>query len=140
MNTGDLNTEKYFKKLMTEGGLVQPPERFTQQVLQKISVLSPASQEKYKPILSRKTWMILAIVVVAIFTYSYLMGGTTSSSTFNVMGIEVSLDLSIFKEMFQKVVFSFELSPIMQTSILALVVFTFSNLIIFELRNRSFIK
>ena len=139
MSEQELHNEKYIKSLMQEGGTEQPSSHFTTNIVEAINAQATSSSFAYKPVISKKAWIILAVVGLAIFLYLLFLN-PSSGEGLSLYGYSLNLDLSKAKGLFNKVAFSFELTPIFKTSIIALVIFTFSNLILFELKNRSFIK
>ncbi len=131
--------DDYIKSLMQEGGLSAPSQDFTRNLIESIKARPAQSAYTYKPVISRGTWLVLAIVGIAAFFY-LLFINPSDEQGLEVFGYGLSLDFSAAKGFLSKMAFSFELTPIFKTSIIALFIFTFSNLLIFELKNRSIFK
>lgn len=80
----DMNENKelddFIKKMVREAGLESPSEHFTHQVLGKIQFDTQQSQATvYQPLISKNTWILLALVIVGLF--AYLVLGTEDAST-----------------------------------------------------------
>ena len=139
MSSDELKKDPYIKSLFEEGGEEQPSGHFTNQIIHNIKAESKESVFAYKPVISRTAWRIIAFIGFLLFIYM-LFGSTAEGQGIDLYGYTLNFDASKIKGMFSKIAFSFEFTPIMKTSFLALAFFTFSNLIIFELKNRSFFK
>ena len=137
MSANKFDQDQFMKSIMEDGGLEKPGSRFTDDIINTIKAGSQQGQFVYKPVISRSAWLVLAFFGILTFAYLMMVGGTPTEST-GVLGTKLNLDFSFFKNMFSKISFSFHLSPIFKTSLIALFLFTFSNLIVFELKNRSF--
>ena len=131
--------DQYIKSLFEEGGTEEPSKRFTNNIIEAIKVESTSSAFTYKPIISKSAWLTIAFIGVTAFIY-LLFINPSGGEGIDLYGYSLSLDFSKVKGLFSKVAFSFELSPILKTAIIALFIFTFTNLIIFELKNRSIFK
>lgn len=139
MSRQEPKEDRYIKSLLVEGGIEEPSSHFTNNILDAIKVQSESSTFTYTPIISRKAWMVIAFLGFAVFLYLIFIN-PSSGQGLELYGYSLNIDLSKVKNIFSKVAFSFELTPIFKTSIAALFIFTFSNLIIFELKNRSLFK
>ena len=139
MSEHELNKDQYIKSLFEEAGKEEPSGRFTSNIIEAIKNQSSASAYAYKPVISRGAWLIMAFIGIAAFFY-LLFVNPSGEQGLEVFGYDLNLDFSAAKGFFSKMAFSFELTPIFKTSIAALFIFTFSNLLIFELKNRSILK
>ena len=139
MSEQELNRDPYIKSLFEEAGMEAPSSRFTSNIIEAINKQSPASAIAYNPVISRSAWLIMAFIGMAAFFY-LLFVNPSGEKGMEVFGYGLSLDFSAVKSFLSKMAFSFELTPIFKTSIIALFIFTFSNLLIFELKNRSIFK
>lgn len=139
MSSEEIKKDPFIKSLFDEAGIAQPSGNFTNQIISAIKSQSKESAFVYKPIISKNAWLVMAFMVFSLFVY-LIIGNAEAGQGVNLYGYTLNMDASFLKEFFSKFAFSFELSPILKTSFLALIVFTFSNLIIFELRSRSFFK
>jgi hypothetical protein len=139
MSEQEINKDPYIKSLFDEGGTEEPSGRFTNSVIDKIKAQSAPSVFTYKPVISKSAWLTMAAIGVIVFFYLIFIN-PSSSQGLELYGYSLNFDFTKVKNIFSKVAFSFELTPIFKTSIIALFVFTFSNLIFFELKNRSILK
>ena len=139
MKTEKNERDPFIKSVFEAGGLEQPSASFTNEIIGSIKAQSKETTFEYKPVISRTTWLILAGIGVAIFAYMFF-GFTPESQGSNLYGYSLKVDTTFVKAFFSKIAISFELSPIFKTALIALTFFTFSHLIIFELRNRSILK
>ena len=139
MSEQEPNRDQYIKSLFDQGGTEEPSKNFTNNIIDTIKNETASSPYAYKPIISKNAWLTIAFIGVAAFLI-LMFFNPSSSEGLNLYGYSVNLDFSKVKNLFGKVAFSFELSPSLKTSIIALFIFTFTNLIIFELKNRSIFK
>ena len=139
MSSKEIKKDPFIKSIFDEGGIEQPSGGFTNQIINTINAQSKESAFVYKPVISRNAWLIMAFLGIALFIY-LLLGGATEGQGLDLFGFKLNMDTSIIRGLFSKIAFSFTPSPILKTSLIALIFFTFSNLLIFEWRNRSFFK
>jgi len=139
MNSEEIKKDPIIKSILDEGGLEKPSRNFTNQIINTIKAQSKDSVFVYKPVISRSAWLVLAFLGAALFIY-LLLGLSPEGQFINFNEFALNIDTSKIKGLFSKIVISFEFTPILKTSLIALTFFTFSNLIIFELKNRSFFK
>ena len=139
MSAEEIKKDPFIKSIFDEGGTEQPSGNFTNQIINTIKAQSKESAFVYKPVISKKAWLVIAFLGVSLFLY-LLFGNAEPGQGLNLYGYSLNVDTSIIKGVLSKIAFSFELTPILKTSFLALIFFTFSNLIIFELKSRSFFK
>ncbi|MCK5280138.1 MAG: hypothetical protein KAK04_16405 [Cyclobacteriaceae bacterium] len=139
MSSEEIKKDPYIKSIFDEGGIEQPSSNFTNQIIKNIKAQSEESAFVYKPIISKTAWLVLAFLGLSLFVY-LLFGSPAEGQGLNLYGYTLNIDTSIIKGIFNKIAFSFELSPILKTSLIALTFFTFTNLLIFEIRSRSFFK
>lgn len=131
--------DPFIKSIFEEGGLEQPSADFSHQILNAIKSESKDSVFVYKPVISRTVWIALTFVGLSLFIYLFF-GYSPASQGADLYGFKLHFDLSPIQNVFSKIAFSFQLSPILKTSLMALSFFIFSNLVIFELKSRSFFK
>lgn len=141
MSLEEIKKDPFIKSLFDEGGKEHPSDKFTDQIMNTIKAQSKESAFVYTPVISKNVWLVIAFFGVSLFAYLLLGSAEQGQGQgLNLYGYSLNVDTSIIKGVFSKIAFSFEISPILKTSLLALIFFTFSNLIIFELRSRSFFK
>lgn len=68
------------KKAVKQIGLEQPPIRFTETLLAKIELATKQNPIVYKPLISKKIWWLIAVVVITVFAYVILRNDTMESS------------------------------------------------------------
>ena len=139
MSSEEIKKDPFIKSIFDEGGIEQPSGGFTNQIINTIKAQSKESAFVYKPVISRNAWLIMAFLGIALFIY-LLLGGATEGQGLDLFGFKLNMDTSIIRGLFSKIAFSFTPSPILKTSLIALIFFTFSNLLIFEWKSRSFFK
>jgi hypothetical protein len=139
MSKQEINKDPYIKSLFEKGGVEEPSSHFTNRIIERIQAQSESSAYQYKPVISKGAWLAIAIIGLGIFL-SLLFSGPSSGQGLDLYGYSLNIDLSNLKNLLNKIALSFELTPIFKTAIVALFIFTFSNLIIFELKNRSIFK
>lgn len=139
MSSEEINKDPFIKSIFDEGGIEQPSGNFTNQIIKNIKAQSKESAFVYKPVISKNAWLVMAFLGISLFVY-LLFGTSAEGQGLNLYGYTLNVDTSIVTGIFSKIAFSFELSPILKTSFFALIFFTFFNLLIFEIRSRSFIK
>ena len=139
MNPEELKKDPVIKSIFDEGGMEQPSGKFTSTILKNIKAQSENSVYKYQPVISKSAWLVIAAIGLAFFIYlSFAM--TPEGTGIELYGYALKFDTSFLKTFFSKIALSFTLSPILKTSLMALIFSTFFHLIIFELRSRSFFK
>ena len=139
MKSEKMKRDPFIKSIFDEGGIERPSDKFTSKIIDTIKAQAPEVSFEYKPVINRKTWLIIAFLGVVLFLY-LLFGLQSEGQMINLQGFTLNFDTSAIRGIISKIAMSFTLTPILKTSLIALTFFTFSNLIIFELRNRSFIK
>ena len=139
MSAEEIKKDPVIKSIFEEGGLEHPSSNFTDQIIKTIKSEAKDSVFVYKPAIGKKTWLVLIIFGVALFIYLTL-GLSPEGGFLNLPEFSMGFDTSGIKKVLGQFRFSLELSPILKMALVALSVFTFSNLIIFELRSRSFFK
>ena len=139
MSSENIKKDPTIKSILKEGGLEQPSSSFTSNIINAIKSQSEHSVFVYKPVISRNAWLVITFLGISLFAYLFF-GFSPEGKGLDLYGYTLNFDTSIIKGLFSKITFSFNLSPILKISLMALTFFTFSNLIIFELKSRSFFK
>jgi hypothetical protein len=85
----DKNTNELIKKAMQHMDLESPSKDFNVNLMSKIESLSNSKSMVYKPLISKKTWVILILSTIVVLAYSNL--STTINSTTLINYSEVSL-------------------------------------------------
>ncbi|RZV62766.1 MAG: hypothetical protein EX254_07325 [Flavobacteriaceae bacterium] len=83
--------EKLADRLMKESSLESPSMDFTSQVMAKVDALAKSDVTTYRPLISKRVWTIVAIVMVASVVYLMFNGANEES-------ILASVDLSVLSE------------------------------------------
>lgn len=139
MSAEEMKKDPIIKSILDEGGLEHPSSKFTNNIINAIKAQSKDAAYVYKPVISKSAWLVLIFMGSALFIY-LLLGLSPENSLLNLEGFSFSVDTSALKSFFGKFSLSLEMSPIYKTALIALSLFTFTNLIIFELRNKSLWK
>lgn len=139
MSSEKIKNDDVIKSIFDEGGLENPSDGFTNNIINAIKTQSADSVFVYKPVISRSAWLVIAFLGIVLFVYLFF-GFSSAGEGLDLYGFKLNFDTSGIKGILNKIAFSFEITPILKTSLIALTFFTFSNLIIFELKSRSFFK
>ncbi|MBT8310207.1 MAG: hypothetical protein HKO72_01890, partial [Flavobacteriaceae bacterium] len=83
--------EKLADRLMKESSLESPSMDFTSQVMAKVDALAKSDVTAYRPLISKRVWTIVAIVMIASVVYLMFNGANEES-------ILASVDLSVLSE------------------------------------------
>ena len=78
-NNQDQNIEKLVEQMMRNTAMESPSSAFTQTVMSEVLTPKKSKSLVYKPILSRRTWLIIFTGIITLFIYSYFNSGTDSS-------------------------------------------------------------
>lgn len=140
MKTEDTFKDPTLVKLFAEGGEVRPSAQFANHILQKIKIETKSNRIAYTPLISRKAWLFLTFSGVAMFVAVYFTSKTQASTGTDLFGLSFRPDFTFIRQMAEKVAISFEFSPVMKTSLLAMCVFIIVQMILLEWRNRSIFK
>lgn len=66
----DKQLNDFVKKIVRSAGLETPSDGFTQNIMSKIAVQEAKTTAiKYKPLISKRSWLILAAITIILFTY-----------------------------------------------------------------------
>jgi len=119
------------EKIITKSNLETPSSGFTANVMSNINVVAKQSESTiYKPLISKKTWFIIALAFIVLCTYM-LSGNTTES-----IGWFTNVDFSFVPSFNMASVFS-EIS-FSKTVLYAIVVLTFMLFIQIPLLKKHF--
>lgn len=88
-NNDDKNIEKLVNKMMSESVLESPSINFTSTVMSEVLSVEKSKALVYKPVISRKAWLIIFASIIALF--SFLLLNTKSEAS------AINFDLSIFR-------------------------------------------
>jgi len=87
------NIEDFTKFIMNEAGTKTPSVNFVDAVMGKVSLENkPVIETVYKPVISKRSWFIIAIMTVAFCVY-LILGNPSSSS------LDTIIDLSFFNKL-----------------------------------------
>ena len=84
--------DKLAKKVMQSSLLESPSLNFTAKVMAKVEASAPNHITVYKPLISKRAWFIISILVVGCLSYGIFGSGLKSLGWFD------SIDYSIFSE------------------------------------------
>jgi len=71
------------ERLMRDEALESPSVNFTDKVMDKVYAIEASEVTVYKPLISRRIWLIIGLVLGALFTYILINGSTTENQWFN---------------------------------------------------------
>jgi len=80
--------DKLAKKVMQSTALESPSLDFTANIMAKVEGIATSSVTKYKPLISKRTWFVIAILVVASLAYG-LFGGLEGLGWFDKIDLSV---------------------------------------------------
>ena len=103
-NKEDENIEKLVEQMMLNTAMESPSVDFTQTVMSEVLALGKSKSLVYKPIISRRSWLIIFTGIIVLFIYSYYNSGTANSG-FNLNFTFLHLDK------LEKVFQSVQISP-----------------------------
>ena len=82
------------ERLMRDEALESPSDGFTDKVMDKVYALEASSATAYKPLISKRTWLLIAMLFLALVVYVILNGNSAESqwlSTIEVPKFELNL-------------------------------------------------
>jgi hypothetical protein len=82
--------DKLAKKVMQSAPLEKPSLDFTANIMAKVDAIVTNNITVYKPLISKRTWLVIAILVVGSLSYGVFGSGLEGLSWFD------KVDLSIF--------------------------------------------
>lgn len=85
----DKHIENLMDKIMTEVSLDIPTSKFTSNVMTQIETIVNQSTIKYQPLISKRSWVLILISVMALITYFVFEASLESSGWFS--GINFNL-------------------------------------------------
>lgn len=77
------NVDKYLnnlaKKVLKEGQIESPNFNFTDAILSQVNALKISKTLVYRPLISKKAWVLISMIFLAIIIYTLLSGNQTGS-------------------------------------------------------------
>ena len=92
----DRELDEFTGKLLKDLPLESTSFDFTTQVMSRVGVFSESDITVYKPLISKKTWLVLAILVIGVFAY-FIFGNVQVE---NPVASSMQLDLLPKLELF----------------------------------------
>lgn len=139
MKNEQIKKDPFVQYLIEEGGMEQPGEDFTKNIMGQLDQ-TPQNSFSYQPVISRAAWIVLTVVGVGLFLVLSVMTPQAGNEPLDFFGYAIHVDFSFFTYFIHKISLSFELSPVMKTSLGALAFFSLFQLLIYELKRKSFYK
>jgi len=68
-NKSDKKLNEFTEKLIQDFSLETTSLDFTTRVMSKVEALSDSEITEYKPLISRRVWMVLAMIIIGAFAY-----------------------------------------------------------------------
>lgn len=90
----DKHIEKLVDKAMKHSLLESPSKDFTANVMSQVSAISETSVTAYKPLISKKIWFVVLVVLAASVIF-ILMGNIESAGWFNSINFNLLSDYKI---------------------------------------------
>ncbi len=85
----DKNIEELTKKMMKDVALESPSFDFTSQVMSQLDAISSNEVTKYKPLISRRFWIVILLAVVGLVGFSIFGGTAETTSWLNKVNLDV---------------------------------------------------
>ncbi|WP_017494534.1 hypothetical protein [Flavobacterium sp. WG21] len=79
MKESDKNIENLIDKMMSETTLDSPSIDFTSKVMAQIKVAEKSVTKVYKPLISKSTWFVIGLGLIALMVYAVFFGGTNNN-------------------------------------------------------------
>ncbi|KUJ62645.1 hypothetical protein AR687_07375 [Flavobacteriaceae bacterium CRH] len=79
MKENDKNIEKLIDKMMAENTLESPSFDFTSKIMAQVLEAEKSKSTVYKPLISKATWIFIAISLIALTVYSVYMNNDISN-------------------------------------------------------------
>lgn len=130
IHKSEIKKEKALQNVLHKYTVEIPPSDFTSKVMQQ--VMEQDAIAKYQPVISKKSWMVIATILIIIIGFISLKA--------DALNEEPDFLLSYLSGMAK--LFSFELPAILTSPIFALSLFALSSLlgIDYYLRNKSYLQ
>ncbi len=141
MSLEEIKRDPAIKSMFEEAGVENPSAGFTENIIKNIEAQSAQSVFVYKPIISNRIWKILAFLfssLILFIIFASPSGGAGQSV--QLFKNVIKIDFTTITDIVQKMSISLDLSPIFKISLLALMVFSFINLLIIHNQSRSYFK
>lgn len=85
----DKNLDALVEKMLKEVPKEATSFNFTTQVMSQVEALSDAKTIAYKPLISNRIWVVLAMIVGCVFSYLIFGGLKTDDSWFSSLNVDV---------------------------------------------------
>lgn len=87
------NLEKFTSKLMHDDELNSPSTDFTNIIMAKVEVLEKQKVLEYRPLISKKVWLLICTTFISVLAYLTLFGNLTKSKWMDYFDFDFSLNL-----------------------------------------------
>lgn len=88
----DKNIEKFTKDILNEIGLEKPSASFVGNVMNIVNLPITEKKTVYKPLISKKVWILIAACFVGILTLAFTL--PTDNSLFDIIGFNINTNIS----------------------------------------------
>jgi len=102
MKESDKNIENLIDKMMAESTLESPSIDFTSKIMDQVLAAEKSKTKVYKPLISKKTWILLGAGLTALIAYSIY----SNSNTANLETSQLYLNLDKASGLFSGIHFS----------------------------------
>lgn len=72
--------DAFIRKVVKEVGFEKPAEDFTLSILSKIELIAKKNSVRYTPIISKSTWVGIALLVIIVFAYVIFTNSTAETA------------------------------------------------------------
>ena len=80
--------DKLAKKMMQSTALEKPSLDFTANIMAKVEGITISDVTEYKPLISKRTWLVIVLLVVGVVAYG-LLGGVDGLGWFDKIDLSV---------------------------------------------------
>lgn len=104
MKDENKHSDIYTRKLIQKAGIETASEDFTDSVMNAVEVRSPKLETSYQPLFSKKTWAVIAAVIVGVLVMilSYSPSGSNmKSNTGSLIDFNLKLYLTYVNNFFE---------------------------------------
>ena len=95
----DKNIEQYVHTVMKETSLESPSHDFTSKVMANVLAIDKSKVTVYKPLISKRGWVLIFGGIVATIVYLFLNGGTQSEGQPGSFGHTVKDFIKTFSDL-----------------------------------------
>lgn len=80
------------KKVLQDASLEHPSLSFTEAIMSRVTTIAQNSVTVYKPLISKKVWILISIALIAVILFIVLKGDGTSSGWLQAIDYSIVLN------------------------------------------------